>query len=410
MDSRTDRRNGLLFFWATMLIYLAAPVIYVGVTQAALCDKLGASATVASLPASGFFVGSFAPIFFACFIPHRWDRLLVVVAFSLMALLLAVVAVSLFLPMSDQIRIAAVVSQSLILGFLNSVSQVYMYQCLGRATTEAGRSWTLKLTFTIGPLAAVAGSLLAQFVLRGGIPGVSFPRDFGILYLIGVPCMAGTAWCCGRLELAGMKDEALPPFFSSLWNSFRRYLRSRDMVFLFLAYLLWNCTLQAMPNLSLFTHKALGREPAEFSGVILALRFGCKAMAGYALGVLNMRYGLRAPLIATVSMLGLAMVWAWVVPGYLYLAAFGLMGAGELGGAYFPNVLLTWSSPADATRDMSILNLAVPLGGPAATVHGMLTDHWGFSASFIFGIATAAAALALVLKLPKRKSPPAAAG
>ena len=109
------------------------------------------------------------------------------------------------------------------------------------------------------------------------------------------------------------------------------------------------------------------------------------------------------------TLLGLSMVWAWAVPGYLYLGAFGLMGAGELGGTYFPNTLLTWSSPVNALRDMSILNLAIPAAGPAASMHGILTDHWGFPASFIFGIATAVVALVLVFKLPRQNSPSNAA-
>jgi len=405
MDPQTDRKNGRLFLWANLLIYLAAPVLYVGVIQAALCDKLGASAAVANFPATGYFMGSFAPIIFACFIPHRWDRRLVVLTGALMAGLLAMVAMMLFLPMSNQIRIAAVVSQSLVLGLLNSVSGVYLYQCLGQSTTEAGRSRALKTTFTIAPLAAVVGSLLAQFILRGGIPHLSFSQDFGILYLIGVPCMGIYAWCGSQIEMSPIKEEARPPFFSSLRDSFRHYFRSRDLVLLLLAYLLLNCTLMAMPNLSLYTRKAMGREPAEFSGVVLALRFGCKALAGYGLGMLNMRYGVRAPLLATAALLGLSLVWAWAVPGYLYLAAFGLMGAGELDGAYFTNTVLTWSSPVYVIRDMSILNLAAAAAGPAASIHGILTDHWGFSASFIFGITTAVVALVLLFKLPKQNAP-----
>ena len=204
-------------------------------------------------------------------------------------------------------------------------------------------------------------------------------------------------------KAALLEDEPRQPFFSSLGKSFSRYIRSRDRVFLWLAYLAWFVSFEAMSNLSLFTRHAMGREPSDFTGIILALRFGFKALAGYGLGLLNIRYGVRAPLFATVAMLGLAMLWAWMVPGYFYLAAFGLMGAGELGGVYFPNTLLTWSPPSLAARDMSILNLATPASAPAAALHGILADHFGFPASFIFGIATAAAALIFVGKLPKGK-------
>jgi hypothetical protein len=46
-----DRLNKWIFFVSYVLTYLAAPVIYVDVIQSALCDKLGASTTLANLPA-----------------------------------------------------------------------------------------------------------------------------------------------------------------------------------------------------------------------------------------------------------------------------------------------------------------------------------------------------------------------
>ena len=42
---------------------------------------------------------------------------------------------------------------------------------------------------------------------------------------------------------------------------------------------------------------------------------------------------MRAPLVATACLVGAGSLWAWVAPGYAYLGAFGLMGAGELGGS-----------------------------------------------------------------------------
>ena len=57
-----ERRNGLIFLISVTLTYFAAPVTYVGIVQAALCDKLGASATVSNLPDSAFLIGSAAPL------------------------------------------------------------------------------------------------------------------------------------------------------------------------------------------------------------------------------------------------------------------------------------------------------------------------------------------------------------
>jgi len=88
-----------------------------------------------------------------------------------------------------------------------------------------------------------------------------------------------------------------------------------------------------MPNLSLYSRVVLGGDPKQFSGIIMALRFGFKSAGGYLLGMIAMKKGIRAPLLTTAFLLAAAIVWGWSVPGYAYLMAFGLMGAGELGGA-----------------------------------------------------------------------------
>src|SRR5262245_9473682 len=77
---RMDRRNGLIFCAYNLLNYFAAPIVYVGVVQAALCDKLGTSATIANLPASAYYFGFFAPILLSWIIPYRLERNAVVTA------------------------------------------------------------------------------------------------------------------------------------------------------------------------------------------------------------------------------------------------------------------------------------------------------------------------------------------
>src|SRR5437660_12142040 len=52
LDRGTQTRNLLLFAACFGANYLAAPVGYVGVTQAPLCKRLGAGETVANLPGS----------------------------------------------------------------------------------------------------------------------------------------------------------------------------------------------------------------------------------------------------------------------------------------------------------------------------------------------------------------------
>jgi MFS family permease len=399
---RMDRRNGLIFGIYNLLNYFAAPIVYVGVVQAALCDRLGASATIANLPASAYFFGFFAPIILSSSIPHRSERAAVVVANLVTASSLAAVGLALLLPVSDSIRLTAVIGQGLVLGFSDSVSIVYSYQCLGRGTTLEGRARALKFAFTIGPLSAVIGSVGAQFVLNGSIHALAYPYDFALLYLMGVPCMLGIAFVSSRYELVPLRETDRQPFFRYMVESVRSFRGERTLVLLWLAYLFAFVTLNAVPNLSLYTKEALGREPKDFSGLIMALRFGFKVLGGFALGVIVVRWGVRAPLTVTVLLLGGATVWAWIAPGYFYLLAFGLMGAGELIGAYFPNYLIAFSTAGNGARNQALLALVTPVSGLAPVLYGRLTDLFGFQASFTFGIAMAALSLWLVLKLPRR--------
>ena len=132
-----------------------------------------------------------------------------------------------------------------------------------------------------------------------------------------------------------------------------------------------------MSNLSLYTKEALGRDPKDFSGLIMALRFGFKCIAGYVLGVIAHRWGIRAPVIGTLLPLVGAMLWAWVIPGYSFLFAFALLGAAELGGIYFPGYVLAISPAEAGARNMSILSLATFIAGVAPAVHGALTRNSG---------------------------------
>ena len=170
-----DRKNGLIFIAHNGLLYFAAPVVYVGVVQAALADKLGASTTVANRPTSAYLLGALAPLILSFVLPHRLVRVTSVLAYLVTATLLGVVCILLFSPVSDTVRLAAVIGQGLIQGFSAYTSQVYTFQCLKRGTTPQRSAWAFKWTFTLGPILAVAGSLWAQFVLGGGIEWLPYP-------------------------------------------------------------------------------------------------------------------------------------------------------------------------------------------------------------------------------------------
>src|SRR5262245_5415483 len=77
-----DRHNRWIFSASCVLMYFAAPILYVGVVQAALCDRLGANAAVANLPTSAYSLGFLAPLFLAWIVPYRLERAALVIATS----------------------------------------------------------------------------------------------------------------------------------------------------------------------------------------------------------------------------------------------------------------------------------------------------------------------------------------
>ena len=400
----TDRKNGLIFIAHNGLLYFAAPVVYVGVVQGALADKLGASATVANLPASTYLLGALAPLILSFVLPHRLVRSTSVLAYLVTATLMGIVCILLFSPVSDNVRLAAVIGQGLIQGFSAYTSQVYTFQCLKRGTTPQGSAWAFKWTFTLGPILAVAGSLWAQFVLSGGIDWLPYPYDFAFLYLIGAPCMGAAAYLCSRYRLVDVAETERPPFFRYFSQGFSTYLRDRTMVMLWFAFFMWFIVITLMTTLSLYGREVLGQDPKEFSGWVMACRFGFKSVAGFAMGVIAIRWGLRASLYTLMLLLAASVLWGWMVPGYFYLIAFGLMGAGELGGAYFPAFLVAICPAATSTRNMSILMLGSTLSFVWPATHGALADNFGFQASFIFALTAALFSLVLISRLPRAEA------
>ena len=251
-----DRRNGLIFIWTQLLVYLAAPVLYVGVVQAAFCDKLGASATVANLPSSTYALGAVSPIICAWFFPARLEKVIVGRAFAIVAASMLLVCFVVFFPAPNWLRITVVIGQGMIIGILNSITNMFLFKCLARGTTEQGRTWALKYAFGFGPVTAVAGSLAAQLLLSGKIPGVPYPYNFGVLYAVALPCTVLCARLASRFRIVDVAELPRSPFWSYLMESAKAFVLDRRLIVAWLAFFLWFCTYGTMTNLSRSTRES----------------------------------------------------------------------------------------------------------------------------------------------------------
>ena len=130
-----DRWNAVAFGTATMMGYLAAPVVYIGMVQAALCARLGGNATVSNLPMAMAALSGVVPLLATWWIPFRYERSVVTVAAIASAAVLAVTGAGMLVPLGNGLRLVVVVAGSLLVNLLTCVQQVYLYQCLkiGRA-------------------------------------------------------------------------------------------------------------------------------------------------------------------------------------------------------------------------------------------------------------------------------------
>ena len=69
LPESAQRRNGLVFLTSMSLVYLIAPVTYVGVLHATILDSLKASDTVANLPEAVYLWVTPLPLLIAWFWP-----------------------------------------------------------------------------------------------------------------------------------------------------------------------------------------------------------------------------------------------------------------------------------------------------------------------------------------------------
>ncbi len=140
LTTREQTRNLVLFSINTGLFYLAAPVLLVGNLQAAVCKGLGASDTVSNLPGSAYLIMSSMPVVVAWLFPHAaLLKRVLVISYTLLAGMGAIVATALLSPVPNEVKIAAVILQGAVTGGALTVATMFLFEVLGRGVAGVRR-------------------------------------------------------------------------------------------------------------------------------------------------------------------------------------------------------------------------------------------------------------------------------
>jgi hypothetical protein len=403
--------------------YLAAPVLYVGSTHAALLDKLGTSSSFANAPEVLYIAFLFSPLIVNSIATDpRLLKPLLVTAYLFNASGVAAVAFSIACGCSATVIGMAVIMQSICSGIAHSTAMALAWEALGRGVEESRRAATLALAFGCGPILAAVGSLGSQALLTGQTLGLqvteqpSFPGNFGAVFATAtVPILMaavfGSLFVLPELRTPiGSAPDERKGILAALRGFFGDALLRRIAIAAVLIY----ASTMVVANLTLNTSEAMGEPPSDRVMYQLALRFATKAVAGLLLGLLVAKTFPLAGMLATGFMLCLAPLYAIVATGIAYLATFQIYGAGELFGVYAANYILSASRRRDMRRNLACNMLLPAMAAPFGLLFGGLADivgrtagrAAGYRTSFIVCAVIVGSGLAVALTLPRRPCPP----
>jgi len=421
LEDRLQRWNIFLYVFKWCLIYLAAPVLYVGFVQAGLCKRLGASDFVANLPSSAYLLLAAFPMIMAWLIPQvRYLKLVMTVGYLISATMCAITAAALWLPFPDRFRIAMVIAHGAIMACSSGTAWVFEWEFLGRSVSESRRGAMFALAYSAGPIFAVVGSLGAQLIINREVFGwtpsfwrdIPYPLNYTVLYAAAVPLLLLIALTVSRYVVPEPAVESQrQPFLSGMFGGFGRFISHPLILVACIAYLLIYSGNMVQNNMVLYTREAIGLAEDAVVGYQLAIRFGCKVLAGLLLGWVLSRTNPRMNLFLTGLLLISCVLWILMAKplfgaGLMFLLAFGLNGAGELMGVYYPYYVLCLSAKSHMRRNMAFVMLLSAPVGFAPALYGAISDKWSLTASFWVALAVMASAVILVAcVLPARPRP-----
>ena len=412
LREHAQRRNSLVFILNNSIGYFVAPVFYVGVLHAAVLSSLGFSDTIANLPESVYMWLTPLPVVIAWFWPStRYLRRMLVTTYACKCAA-GLLAAALFLFAPHWLAVGIVVHAAVI-GVTNGVATMCLWELIGRGMTPARRGWTLAITFGVGPLFAVLGSCASQLILSGNfldlIHVTPIPKPWCYVVLFGAtgPAMAISAACVFLAHLPRESSAEPGTSVAGVLHGLRQYFTHRFILIAICGFLLTSAGgNMILNNLALFVRDATGELPEAYTGVQLALRFGCKSLFGFALGWMLARFNAKMPALATTLICVAGVVWALVVPGKMYLISFGLLGAGELFYVYYLNYIVGCSDPARIRENTAYTNVIMIAVSFMPLIYGGISDSFGLRASFAVALGILIVATVIVATLLPRRPVP----
>lgn len=409
-----QRWNSLVFILNNSLGYLVAPVFYVGVLHAAVLSSLGFSDRTANLPESAYLWMTPLPMLIAWAWPstRHLRRMLIINYLFKGGFGLLAAALFLYAPAWLAVGLCA---HACVIGVTNGVTNMCLWELIGRGMTPARRGWTLGAAFGVGPLFAVVGSCVSQLILKGNfidlIKMTPVPEPWCYVYLFGVtgPAMflAAAIVFLAHLPPEGSMEQDLS--LSGVVQGLKQYFTYRLILVAIVGFLLTAAGgNMIMNNVALYVRDKLGEEPKDYTGAQLALRFGCKSLSGFVLGFLLARYHAKVPALATTLICICGLVWALVVPGKWYLLSFGMLGAGELYYVYYLNYIVGCSAPGRIRENTAYTNVIMISISLMPLVYGEISDRFNLRSSLLLAIGIlVVAALVVSTLLPRKPVPPA---
>lgn len=418
LPANVQRRNILCFaaFWG--VYYLGAPVTYVGLPHANLVKQLGNNDVVSNLPSAVYLWLSIVSVLTAWLFPHpRYLKPIGLIAVLVMASITAAVAVVLWAGVSPGFATGIVIAHAAVFGAANGVLLTAMWDSLKRGASTSRRGAAMGLAFGVGPLLACVGALFQDALFDGKLLGghsfgLEFPHNYAVMFAAVSPLMLVAGFAFSKFTLPPTSEARSESPMAEIATGMRQFLANRNVWMAVAIYVVVYSGGNAIfSNVSLHAKSVLGGQ-TETLGIQSFLRFGCKAAAGGVLGWLLAAASPRATLLATTSVLLMGMAWALTSTGWWFMATFGILGAGELFGAYFPNYVTTASRKKFVRVNMAYLSVLTPIIGFSSVMFGGISDAFedvrtGRMATFYVAAGLLSFALVLIcLLLPADPTPP----